>query len=73
VVRTIAIITPSTIHIDTEDAAEERIQIEDCTVYIVVKNGVTQLTWIDGEYRFWITSNIDYESLVAVTEGIINK
>lgn len=68
-----SIITPSTIHIDTEDAAEKWIQIDDCTVYVVVENSTTQLHWFDGDYRFLVIGNADYESLVAVAEGIIKK
>ena len=67
------IITTGTIHIDTEDAAEKWIQIEDCSVYVVVENGTTQLHWFDGDYRFLVIGNADYESFIAVAEGIIKN
>ena len=67
------IITTGTIHIDIEDAAEKWIQIDDCRVYVVVENGTTQLHWFDGDYRFLVIGNADYESLIAVAEGIIKK
>ena len=60
-------------HIDTEDAELQVIQIEDCSVYAVLKNDTTQLYWIDGNYEFFIISNADYESIIAVTEEIIKK
>ena len=67
------IITTGTIHIDIEDAAEKWIHIDDCRVYVVVENGTTQLHWFDGDYRFLVIGNADYESLIAVAEGIIKK
>ncbi len=67
------IITTGSIHIDTEDAAEKWIQIDDCRVYVVVENGTTQLHWFDGDYRFLVIGSADYESFIAVAEEIIKK
>ncbi len=68
-----SLITDGEDHIDTEDASEQVIEIENCTVYVVVKNGTTQILWIDGPYKFQIISNTDYEAIIAVAEEIINK
>lgn len=67
------IITDGEHRIDTEDASEQVIEIENCTAYVVVKNGTTQILWIDGPCRFQIISNTDYETVIAIAEKIIKK
>lgn len=68
-----ALVVDGETHIDTEDAEMQVIQIEDCAVYAVRKNDTTQLCWIDGDYEFVIISNVEYETIIAVAEEIINK
>lgn len=68
-----AIITDGEHRIDTEDASEQVIEIENCTAYIVVKNGTTQILWIDGPCIFQIISNTDYETVIAIAEQIIKN
>lgn len=65
------IITDGEHRIDTEDASVEVVEIENCTAYVVVKNGTTQILWIDGSCRFQIISNTDYETVIAIAEKII--
>lgn len=60
-------------HIDTEDAEMQVIQIEGCTVYAVRKNDTAQFCWIDGDYEFLIISNVDYETVLEITEEIVKK
>lgn len=68
-----SVVTTSAVHIDTEDAAVQQILIGDCMVYVVVEDGTTQLHWFDGDYRFLVIGNADYESILAVAEGIVRK
>mgnify|MGYP003294276229 CR=1 FL=1 len=67
------IITDGEHRIDTEDASVEVIEIENRTAYVVVKNGTTQIHWIDGSYKFQIISNTDYETVIAIAEKIIKN
>ena len=68
-----SLVVDGEVHIDTEDAELQVIQIEECSVYAVFKNDTTQIYWIDGDYEFLIISNADYESVIAVAEEIIKK
>lgn len=60
-------------HVDTEEALVELVQIEECTVYVVTKNGTTQLSWIDGNNEFLIISNTAYEDVLLMAEKIVKK
>lgn len=60
-------------HVDTEEALVELVQIEECTVYVVTKNGTTQLSWIDGNNEFLIISNTSYEDVLLMAEKIVKK
>lgn len=60
-------------HVDTEEALVELVQIEECTVYVVTKNGTTQLSWIDGNNEFLIISNTAYEDVLLMAEKIAKK
>ena len=63
----------SEMHIDTEDAAVETLKIVDCEVFSVVENSTIQLHWFDGIYEFYIISNTDYETVVALVEDLIKQ
>lgn len=60
-------------HVDTEEASVELVQIEECTVYVVTKNGTTQLSWIDSNNEFLIISNTAYEDVLLMAEKIVKK
>lgn len=68
-----SLITDGEAHIDTEDASAQVIEIESCKAFVVVKNGTTQILWINGPYKFQIISNINYETIIAIAEKIINN
>lgn len=67
------IITQSGMHLDTEDAVVENVDVEGLKLMTIEKKGHVMIYWHDDRHIFLLSGDIEKDELMRMAESVIKK